>query len=115
MTVVFVESEDFTEVLSSYFVRDDDYHDFQKYLIAYPEARNVIAGCSGKRKIKWSDPKRNKGKRGGIRLIYLYIPEIDRIYILDVYNKDEAVDLSKDQKKILSELARVYKDKALRR
>ena len=47
MTVVFVESEDFTEVLATYFVGDDDYQDFQKYLMANPEAGNVIPGCSG--------------------------------------------------------------------
>ena len=37
---------------------------------------------------------RGKGKRGGTRVIYLSIPEAERIDLLTVYGKDEKEDLS---------------------
>ncbi len=35
-----------------------------------------MPGCGGLRKIRYADPQRGKGKRGGLRIIYLFIPNV---------------------------------------
>lgn len=41
------------------------------YLIDHPDAGDVIQGAGGARKLRWA--ARGKGKRGGARVIYLYV------------------------------------------
>jgi hypothetical protein len=38
----------------------------------------VIPGTGGFRKLRWTDPRRRKGKRGGLRVIYFHFAE-DRL------------------------------------
>ena len=73
-----------------------------------------MPGCGGLRKIRWPDPRRAKGKRGGLRLIYLHVPEAATILLLDVYDKDETADLSPAERKELSALAKVFRGEILR-
>ena len=55
--------------------------------------------------MRWRDPRRGKGKRGGLRIIYLYVPDVHMVGILDVYDKDETEDLSKGERRVLAETA----------
>jgi hypothetical protein len=41
------------------------------YLIDHPDAGDVIPGAGGARKLRWA--AKGKGKRGGARIVYLYI------------------------------------------
>lgn len=66
-----------------------------------PEAGDVIPGTGGFRKMRWSDRRRGKGKRGGLRIIYFYFPSDEQIWLLTIYGKDEAEDLTSKQKRIL--------------
>ncbi|MEI8022148.1 MAG: type II toxin-antitoxin system RelE/ParE family toxin [Schlesneria sp.] len=70
-----------------------------------PDTEGVMPGCGGLRKLRTADLKRGKGKRGGARLIYLYVPEARHFYMLDIYGKDEKDDLTNDEKKVLRLLA----------
>ncbi len=46
--------------------------DLSTYLQAFPEAGDIIPGTSGVRKLRWINPKNNKGKSGGLRILYHY-------------------------------------------
>jgi hypothetical protein len=59
-----------------------------------------------------ADPGRAKGKRGGSRLIYLYLPGQSRIHLLLIYGKDEQDDLTRDQRRQLRDLAEKIKQAA---
>jgi hypothetical protein len=61
-----------------------------------------------------ADPRRRKWKRGGARVIYLHIEELDRIHLITVYGKDQKDDLSADEKKLDRELVRILKDQSRR-
>lgn len=50
------------------------------------------------------------GKRGGLRVVYNHIPDFRVLFILDVYGKDEAEDLTSGEKKELQTLARQLVD-----
>lgn len=114
MKAVFVETRAFTKVIGQYFGGDWDYQEFQMALLEQPDKGDVIQGCGGMRKVRWRDVKRNKGSRGGLRVIYLHVPEASRFLLLDVYNKDEAEDLTKEERKLLASLVENYRAEALR-
>jgi hypothetical protein len=48
-----------------------------------------------------------------LRIVYLYIPEAQRFFMLDVYDKDEAEDLSPADRARLAQLAAEYKERVL--
>ncbi len=110
MKLLFVESEGFTEFLTDYFASDDDYRAFQSFMMTHPEAGKIIPDGGGLRKVRWLDPKRGKGKRSGIRIVYLYVPEFERLLLLEAYGKDERVDLTAAQRRALAKLASAYRD-----
>ena len=72
-----------------------------------------MPGCGGLRKVRCGDPSSGKGKRGGLRIIYLYVPEAFRIDLIDVYGKDEKDDLSPHEKKLLARLAAATREEAI--
>jgi mRNA-degrading endonuclease RelE of RelBE toxin-antitoxin system len=94
------EAPAFTKALPNY-LNDDDYRAFQKFIVANPDAGEVISGTGGFRKIRWQDSRRNKGKRGGLRIIYYHFSEDKQIWLLTIYDKDEAANLTASQKKLL--------------
>jgi hypothetical protein len=104
MKAVFVETTEFTEWVSDY-LPDEVYAKLQQELMDDPNKGTPIPGCGGLRKIRVSDPKRGKGKRGGARVIYLYVAEAKWFYLIDIYDKSEKADLSAAEKKVLSRLA----------
>jgi hypothetical protein len=70
----------------------------QWYLAKNPEAGDIVPGAGGIRKLRWKDPRRSKGTRGGLRIIYYSFLAEQEIWLLTLYDKDEAADLTKDQK-----------------
>lgn len=109
----FVESRIFTARLSDY-LDDEAFERLQGELLINPDKGDVIPGCGGLRKLRFADPKRGKGKRGGVRVIYLHIPSAERIDLLAIYGKDEKDDLTADEKKILRAMADQARGEAAR-
>ena len=104
----FVETTEFSK-WQPRFLPGDAYAELQKELVVNPQKGDVMPGCGGLRKLRIADPKRQKGKRGGARVIYLHIPEVGQFLMLDIYGKNEKDDLTPTEKKDLRELAREYK------
>jgi mRNA-degrading endonuclease RelE of RelBE toxin-antitoxin system len=107
MEHVFVEAEVFSQWRDDYFEDDDSFSRFQMFLNTHPTAGDVIAGCGGVRKIRWGG--RGKGKRGGLRVIYLQIPEVRRIMLIHVYHKSEETDLDSETRREIAALADEYR------
>jgi len=80
---------------------DASFRELQVELMKNPEAGDVIKGTGGLRKVRYADEKRGKGKRGGLRVIYFWKDADDQFWLLTVYDKDEADDLTADQRKML--------------
>ena len=100
MFVVFFETPLFTRLLPDY-LDDDGYRRLQKALLENPEKGDVMAGTGGFRKLRWQDPRRGKGKRGGLRVIYYYLTADRQIWLFTIYDKDELADLSAHGKRAL--------------
>lgn len=76
-----------------------------------PVAGDTIAGTGGLRKLRWSDKTRNKGKRGGIRVIYYWFYSRRQFWLFTIYDKDEMSDLNQAQKQNLRTLLENEKSK----
>lgn len=72
------------------------------YLIHNPDAGDVIPGSGGLRKLRW--PAKGKGKRGGARIVYIYVFAA-RIYLLRCYSKNVKADLTANEKRDLRQIA----------
>jgi hypothetical protein len=95
---------------------DDGYRDIQLHLALDPEAGDLIPGTGGFRKLRWRDPRRAKGKRGGLRIIYYYFIAGRQIWFMTIYGKDEVADLSPDEKRHLkAAIAQETQQRARRR
>jgi hypothetical protein len=99
----FVELPPFQRVRADY-LTDEAYRQLQLELLANPQAGDVIEGTGGLRKIRQADPKRGKGKRGGLRVIYYWWLGGEQFWLFTVYDKDEASDLTAAQRKALKAL-----------
>ena len=95
-----IEAAPFTRHLHDY-LDDEQYQALQTKLVNNPEGGDVMPGTGGFRKMRWSDPGRGKGRRGGLRVIYYYFKADDQIWLMTLYGKNEAVDLSAAEKKAL--------------
>jgi hypothetical protein len=96
----FIEAPVFTRYVSHY-LDDDQYRKLQTELAAKPEFGDVMPGTGGFRKLRWADPKRGKGRRGGLRIIYFYFASDKQIWFMTLYGKNEASDLTPKEKKEL--------------
>ena len=104
MKRLFIETTIFTEKLEEKRAKDL-LEDIQSKILENPEAGDVIPGCGGVRKLRVSDPARRKGTRGGLRVLFLDLPHLEKTYLIYLYGKDEGEDLSADAKKRVREIA----------
>ncbi|MBF0750887.1 MULTISPECIES: type II toxin-antitoxin system RelE/ParE family toxin [Pasteurellaceae] len=100
MNLTFVELTPFSKYRAEY-ISDDEYRVFQNELLESPEKGDLIQGLGGLRKVRIADSTRNKGKRGGARVIYYYQDNKANIYLITAYQKSEMDDLSNEQRKAL--------------
>jgi hypothetical protein len=87
----FIETRLFTNLVGRYF-SDDEYAAVQFQLAADPERGDVVPGSGGVRKLRWRQP--GHGKRGGVRVIYYARIRAGAIWMLTVYAKNEAENIS---------------------
>ncbi len=104
--MIFVELTPFVDFRARYWV-DEDFRGLQNYLLASPDAGDVIRGGGGIRKLRWS--AQGRGKRGGARVIYFWHVPGERMYLLYGYVKSEREDLTPGQIKALAELMKDLK------
>lgn len=103
MKRVFKETPTFTKKVES--IGDSDLlKDIQDAILQNPAIGSTIAGTGGLRKFRVADPSRSKGKRGGLRIIFLDLQDREATYLLYLYGKDEADDLTADEKRALKKL-----------
>ena len=104
--MVFVELTPFIAFCSEWW-SDEDLRRLQNFLLATPDAGDVIPGSSGLRKLRWS--AQGRGKRGGARVIYYRHVPRERIYLIYAYAKSAQADLTREQIKALAQLMKDIK------
>jgi hypothetical protein len=81
-------------------------------LALYPEKGVVIQGTGGIRKIRWRTGKDNKGKSGGVRVLYYYDKDMLIVLLITLFKKSDKENIDANEKaqlkKLLPELLRSY-------
>lgn len=103
MKAVFVELPAFARFRADY-LDDEGLRALQTVLLENPEAGDVIEGTGGLRKLRRADPRRGKGKRGGLRVIYFWWDGRRQFWLFTLYDKNEMDDLSAKEKKLLKDM-----------
>jgi hypothetical protein len=94
--MVFAEMLAFVKSTQDIF-NDEDIRALQNHLLENPESGVVIMGTGGVRKLRWA--AKNKGKSGGVRVVYFYVRSDQWIYLLYAYLKNVKTDLTSSEKK----------------
>ena len=100
MRAIFVELPAFARYRENY-LGDAGLRRLQETLMAHPAAGDVMEGTGGLRKLRFADSRRRKGQRGGLRVIYFWWEAGSRFWLFTLFGKDEAPDLSPEQRKHL--------------
>ena len=108
----FLEASAFTREVYRY-MDEDGLRELQARLATDPKAGAVMPGTGGFRKVRVEDPRRGKGRRGRLRVIYYHFEEDELIWMVTLYDKDEAADLTAEQKKAMR--TAIEREKAARR
>jgi hypothetical protein len=104
--LTFVETATFTRLITG-LVADEDYAKFQHELAESPDKGDLLVGGGGVRKVRLAVGGR--GKSGGARVLYLYLQHRGVIYLLYLFTKGDAANLSAEGKKAMRELAQEIK------
>ena len=92
--MLFIESSAFRKQREKH-LDDEAFRALQNEIVEHPEKGKLIRGSGGLRKIRFGIQE--KGKSGGIRVIYYFAVSTDTIYLLDLYAKSEQETLTPDQ------------------
>jgi len=99
----FIETPVFTKHITA-LMSDEEYRALQNELVEAPERGDLIKGGGGIRKLRYG--LREKGKSGGVRVIYYWVKDDHQIYMLVVYPKSKKDDLSESEVAILREIVK---------
>lgn len=103
MHAVFVEMPAFSRHRAAY-LDNDGFCALQQFLLRAPEAGDVIMGTGGLRKLRFSDDRRQHGKRGGLRVIYFHWLAGSQFWLFTLYGKGVQDDLDATQKRLLKRM-----------
>jgi hypothetical protein len=107
-----VETDTFLERAKNVLI-DSERADLVAYLASNPEAGQVIPGTGGARKLRWATA--GQGKRGGARTIYYYHSDAMPLFLLDIYAKNQNVNLSETDKRALKRLLPILVAQCMKR
>ena len=103
MKALFVELPAFSRYRAEY-LNDEGFRALQNELALNPTNGDVIEGTGGLRKLRQPDPRRGKGKRGGLRVIYFWWEAGRQFWLFAIYDKGEISDLSAKEKNLLKDM-----------
>lgn len=72
-----------------------------------PSLGDVMKGSGGIRKFRYA-PK-GRGKSGGARIIHLPVPAKSKVYLLDIFAKNEKANLTKAEVNEMAKIVRLIK------
>ena len=97
---VFFETPLFTRLLPAY-LEDEEYRAVQLALTRQPEKGDLMPATGGFRKLRWTDRRRNKGRSGGLRIVYYVLAADRQIWLFTIYDKDETQNLTARECRLL--------------
>ena len=105
---LFIEVASFTEDWANLKLGDDELRALEDEIARNPTRAPVVPGGGGARKPRRPDPLSGKGKRGGYRILYAFLPIHGTILLIAAWPKSEREDLERDDYKAIGKtIARI--------
>jgi hypothetical protein len=105
---LFVEVASFTEDWADLKLGDDELRALEDEIARNPTRTPVVPGGGGARKLRRPDPLSGKGKSGGYRGLYAFLPVHGTILLIAAWPKSEREDLERDEYKAIGKtIARI--------
>jgi mRNA-degrading endonuclease RelE of RelBE toxin-antitoxin system len=106
----FVDVASFTEDWADLKLGDDELRALEDDIARNPTRAPVVPGGGGARKIRRPDPTSGKGKSGGYRVLYAFLPAYGTVLLIAAWPKSEREDLEPDDYKAIGKIiARIQK------
>ncbi len=86
------------------YLDEEAFRTLQALLMKNPVVGARMPGAGGLRKLRFSDARRGKGKRGGLRIIHDWWPAGLQFWFFTLFDKDEMADLTPAQRVALRSL-----------
>lgn len=102
MLRTFITTSVFDKHWDALSLTDDNLQELQNFIMTNFFPGDIIKGTGGAIKLRWN--LQNKGKRGGIRIIYADIAHKEHTHLLLCYAKSKQEDLTYKQKQQLKAL-----------
>ena len=99
--MVFIETDNFKEDVEA-LLTQDEFAALQALLAEHPHQGDLIVGTGGLRKVRWKMAER--GKSGGVRVIYYHVSAAAQIRLLLIYKKGVKDTLTGKEKALLRTL-----------
>ena len=103
--MVFVETSVFVKLIDE-FLSDDERFKMFNHLLEAPDLGDLIPRGGGSRKLRWL--LRGSGKRGGLRVIYVWSKSKNQILFVLAYPKSQKSDLTPEEIKLIAKEAKLW-------
>ncbi|MDB5172451.1 MAG: hypothetical protein JWN51_1224 [Phycisphaerales bacterium] len=94
MDYTFVQPAPFVSEWKRLRLTDEDLQKLESLIRENPAAGPVMKGTGGLRKIRFAPPSWNQGKSGASRVCYVVFSEVQAIYFLAMFAKNEKSNLT---------------------
>lgn len=101
--LTFIETSIF-EKQRQLLMSDEEYQKFQAYLLEHHELGDFIQNTGGCQKIRWKLSDNNKGKSGGVRIIYYTLVRRGKLFLMMIYSKSKQDNMNEKEKAMLKEV-----------
>lgn len=97
MNDIYIKSTPQFDEIAEKLMSEQALEDFFDHIALHPESGKIISGTGGIRKIRWETGKNNRGKSGGVRILYYYSENL-LIILVSLYGKSKKEDISDAEK-----------------
>ncbi len=86
-------------------ISEEEKQEIINYLAVHTETGIVMKGTGGIRKLRWAIG--NKGKSGGVRIVYYYHNKHMPLFLLSLFGKSKKANLTKSERNGLAKLTNI--------
>jgi hypothetical protein len=100
----FIQMRGFSQEWDDLGLSDEDLRRLEVAIMAGPKRNPVVRGTGGLRKMRFAPVAWRKGKRGALRVCYVYFEEFRLVLLVVAYRKGETDDISAEGRKKIRQL-----------
>jgi len=100
----FIQSNSFAKDWADHGLTDDDLRTLELVILTGPDHWPIIKGTGGLRKLRFADPRANRGKSGSYRVCYVFFEPFGSVWLATLFGKNEKANLSAGDKKAIAQV-----------